>query len=107
MPFYLKQNDTVPSIQTTLLDGDGLPQAITGFSSLKFFMRNAGGTVIVNADATAVDAAVGLVQYDWDAADTGTAGSFQAEFQVTYADGGVETFPNKGYIEVVITDDIA
>ena len=46
------------------------------------------------------------MQYIWDAADTATVGSYQAEFEVTFAGGAVETFPNNGYIRVEITDDI-
>lgn len=39
-------------------------------------------------------------------ADTDTAGRFEAEFEVTYADGAVETFPNDGFIVVQIGPDI-
>jgi len=47
-----------------------------------------------------------LVRYNWIAADTDTIGSYQAEFEVTYADASIETFPNDGYIRVEIIDDI-
>lgn len=49
----------------------------------------------------------GIVRYDWSADDTNAIGSYQAEFEVTYADASVETFPNRGYIRVEIIDDIA
>jgi len=49
----------------------------------------------------------GLVRYNWQAADTATVGSYQVEFEVTYADATVETFPNDGYIRVEIIADIA
>lgn len=107
MAFNLKQNDTSPSIQTTLLDGNGLAVDITGNLGVTFHMRNSEGTVIIDTAATVVTADFGIVRYDWDAADTATAGTFQAEFEVTYSDGKVETFPNASYIEVIITDDIA
>jgi len=103
----IKQNDTSPSIQTQFLDGDGLPVDITGNLGVSFHMRDAAGTVKIDTAATVVTAASGIVRYDWLAADTDTAGTFQAEFEVTYSDGKVETFPNASYIEVVITDDIA
>jgi hypothetical protein len=70
-------------------------------------MRDAAGPVKIDTAATVVTAASGIVRYDWLAADTDTAGTFQAEFEVTYSDGKIETFPNASYIEVVITDDIA
>jgi len=107
MAFNLKQNDTSPSLQTTLLDGDGLPVSISGNNGVRFHMRAAGGTVKIDTDAIVVDAAAGIVRYDWTATDTDTAGTFQAEFEVTYTDDKIETFPNLGYIEIVITDDIA
>lgn len=107
MAFNLKQNDTSPSLQTTLLDGDGLPVNIVDNSAVRFHMRAAGGTVKIDTDAVVVNAVSGIVRYDWTATDTDTAGTFQAEFEVTYSDGKIETFPNLGYIEIVITDDIA
>lgn len=33
------------------------------------------------------------------AARNAAAGAFEAEFEVTYADGGVQTFPNVGFIQ--------
>jgi hypothetical protein len=107
MAFNLKQNDTSPSIQTTLLDGNGFPVDISGNLGVTFHMRNSEGTVIIDTAATVVTPGFGIVRYDWDAADTATSGTFQAEFEVTYSDGKVETFPNASYIEVIITDDIA
>jgi hypothetical protein len=46
------------------------------------------------------------VQYDWSAADTATIGTYNAEFEVTYGDSSIETFPNNGFISVVVTDDL-
>jgi hypothetical protein len=70
-------------------------------------MRGIGATsVTVDATAQIVNEATGIVQYNWVADDTDTVGSFQAEFEVTYSDGTIETFPNNGYIRVEITDDI-
>jgi hypothetical protein len=38
--------------------------------------------------------------------DTAEVGSYLAEFEVTYTDSTVETFPNDKYIRVEIIDDI-
>lgn len=107
MAFNLKQNDTSPALQTTLLDGDGLPVSINGNNGVRFHMRAPAGAVKIDADAIVVDASAGIVRYNWLPEDTDTAGTFQAEFEVTYTDNSVETFPNLGYIDIVITDDIA
>lgn len=107
MTFYIKQNDTSPSIRATLKDGDGNVVNLTD-ASVRFHMRTIGGTTTkVDADASIVSPNTsGIVQYDWAASDTDTVGSYQAEFEVTYGDLSVETFPNNGYIRVEITDDI-
>ena len=107
MTFYVKQNDTSPSMLATLQDANGNAVGVVG-ASVRFHMRAIGSTnATVDAAAVIVDAANGIVRYDWDAADTATVGSYQAEFEVTYADASVETFPNDGFIRVKITDDVA
>lgn len=106
MTFYVKQNDTSPAMLATLQDADGNAVNVTG-ATVRFHMRAVGSTtVVVDEAATIVTAADGIVRYDWQAADTDTIGSYQAEFEVTYADSSVETFPNDGYIRVEIIDDI-
>jgi len=106
MTFYIKQNDTSPSMLATLQDADAVAVDITA-ASIRFHMRPIGSSqVTVDAQATIVDALAGEVRYDWQAEDTAKVGSYQAEFEVTYADASIETFPNDGYIRVQITDDI-
>lgn len=107
MTFYIKQNDTGPSMLVTLQDANDNGVDITG-ASVRFHLRPiSSSTVKVDQAATIVTAADGLVRYDWQAADTDTIGSYQAEFEVTYADASIETFPNDGYIRVEIISDIA
>jgi phage baseplate assembly protein gpV len=104
--FFVKQNDTQPRMLATLKDGDGTVIDLTS-ATARFHMRTPSGTVVVDAAATVVNAAAGIVRYDWQAADTASVGTYQAEFEITYPDNTVETFPNAGYIRVQITDDIA
>jgi hypothetical protein len=90
----------------TLQDANGTAVNLTG-ASVSFHMRAVGSTQTkVDSAATIVTAASGLVRYNWTAQNTNTVGSYQAEFQVTHADGSIETFPNDGYIPVQIIDDI-
>ena len=106
MTFSMKQNDTSPAMLATLQDASGAAVDITG-ASVRFHMRQIGSTQVkVDAAATIVSALDGTVRYNWIAADTADIGSYQAEFEVTYADASIETFPNDGYIRVEITDDI-
>lgn len=106
MTFFIKQNDTQPRMLATLKDGDGDVIDLTD-ASVRFHMRSSAGTVVTDAAAVIVTAASGLVRYDWSASDTQAVGTYQAEFEVTYADATIETFPNSGYIRVQIGDDIA
>jgi len=106
MTFYIKQNDTVPSIRAELQNGSGDPIDLLD-ASARFHMRNIGGnTAVVDAEAVIINEPSGVVQYNWVAADTAAIGSYQAEFEITYPDGTIETFPNNGYIRVEIIDDI-
>tara|TARA_R100000654_G_scaffold1381_2_gene5046 strand:+ start:20054 stop:20377 length:324 start_codon:yes stop_codon:yes gene_type:complete len=107
MAFNIKQNDTSPQIAATLKDGSGNARDITG-ASVRFHMRRIGAaSASVTSDATILVASAGTVKYAWQTGDTSTAGSFQAEFQVTFADGGIETFPNDGSIAIDITPELA
>ncbi len=107
MTFYVKQNDTSPSMLATLQDANDTAVNITG-ASVRFHLRPIGSRQVkVAASAAIVTAKDGIVRYDWQAFDTDTIGSYQAEFEVTYADATIETFPNDGYIRVEIISDIA
>lgn len=105
--FYIKQNDTGPSIRAALKNVDGVAVSLAG-ATVRFHMRKLGSaTAKVSAAATIISATDGTVEYDWIAADTNTVGTYQAEFQVTYSDLSVETFPNATYLKVKVIDDIA
>jgi hypothetical protein len=110
--FTLKRNDTSPAIEFQLQDDDGNAIDISGFNEVEFFFRQRrDSTTKVDDDTggnvSVPDAANGIVKYEWMATDTETAGIFEAEFEVEYSDGAVETFPNTGYIKVQIVKDIA
>lgn len=62
---------------------------------------------IINRAATITDAANGKVSYLFAAGETSTVGTFVGEFKVTYSDGSVETFPNSGFIDIKIENDLA
>jgi hypothetical protein len=102
--FYIKRNDTASAFQVTLLDANGDAVDLTG-ATVKFIMSK-GATAKVSSPAVVVSAAAGEVRYDWAAGDTDEGGFFRAEWEVTDAANRVQTFPNPGYDEVVITQDL-
>ena len=102
---YMKQNDTMPR-RVYALKHNGTAVDLTG-ATVKFIMRAQGSSSTkVNASATVSDQTNGLVYYAWSSSDTDTTGEYEAEFQVTYSDSTVETFPNSGNIRIKIVDDI-
>ena len=98
--FYIKQNDTAPAITATLYE-NSVAVDLTG-ATVKFHMGS-----IVDAAATVVSASEGKVKYQWQATDTATVGEYNAEFEVTFSDGTIETFPNDGFLRIIITSEVA
>ena len=106
--FYIKQNDTRPAIAANLTDANAAAVNLTG-ATVRFSMRvEPAGTVKVSAAAATIDdAEAGQVSYNWTASDTNTADDYEAEFQVTFVGGAVQTFPGRNWIAVHVIDDVA
>ena len=103
--FITKQNDTKP-LEAILEDENGAVNLDS--STIVFNMWDENKTLKVNrASVTIVSATQGRVKYSFDPADTDTAGTYQGEFEVTFSDSTVTTFPNDSYIPIRIVDDIA
>ena len=95
--FYIKRGDTAPALRFALL-----PETVdlTG-ANVVFVMDGLG-----RLPAQIITASPPVVEYDWQPGDTDQAGLRRAEFEVTYSDGAVETFPNGGYLLVQISEDL-
>lgn len=118
-PILVKQGDTRPVIRWQPKQGSP-PAAIpmTGATAV-FNMRQvtvnpqgvtSPGAVVVNRGvATVADAANGILQFTPpDATWSATSSLHQAEFEVTFSDGGKMTFPpGSQYIYILVGDDIA
>ena len=105
--FFIKQNDTAPSLDAILHDDRGRSVNLTG-ATLVFHLRDtADDSVKVSAGiVTVLSATRGEVRYNWSAANTDTAGSYEGEFQVTLSSGGIQTYPNNGYINIIMLEDV-
>ncbi len=108
--FYLKKGDTLPRLRATLRDADGEVVDLDA-CVVKLRMRSRpGGAVKVFAAATVIDAANGVVEYTWLAADVDTAGEYLAEWQLTFSNtvpSGVQTVPNADEISISIRETLA
>jgi len=69
-------------------------------------VKPAGTVKVDEQECTIVTAGIGRVRYEWTATNTNTADEYEGEFQVTYANGKIQTFPNDGHLPIVVTDDI-
>ena len=106
--FKIRQNDRKEPLARTLQDSLGAAVDLTG-ATVKFLMRKkreATAPLKVNVAAVVVAAASGQVRYDWAAGDTDTVGTYKAEFEVTFADGRKQSFPNSGYLLVLVTQEL-
>lgn len=102
----IRQGDTTPAFVQTLLDASGNPLDLTG-SSVVFVMRAiTAAAPTVEAAATINDPINGVVEYDWSTADTAVSGIYAAEFHVTDASGGTYTYPNNGYLEISVEQNL-
>lgn len=106
MSFYIKRNDTAPSLEAQLIDADGNPINLD-MCGVRFIMQDGFGRVNINRPATIIDAAQGRVQVDWQEGDTSVAGVMRCEFEIVFTDGSVMTVPNDGYFMIQIVEELA
>jgi hypothetical protein len=103
LKFTIKRGDTSPALRFALLpDRVSLAGAV-----VRFQMRARGGATVIDQPAEILSLfEPAIVAHIWAPGETETPGRFEAEFRVTYLDGTVETFPNLGFIEVFVTEDV-
>jgi len=105
----LKKGDRKPEVEVQLLQADGnggtTPVDLSG-ANVKFYAVNpTTGELLINGeDAIIEDAANGEVSYQWTSGDTDESGVWKGEFVAIFSDGDL-TFPNTGFIDVIINED--
>lgn len=112
--FSIKVGDTASAVYATLEDAAGDPVDIQG-ATVRFKMGPLnGGTLVVAANATNAqngagtsDGSVGDVVYTWaGTSQLATADWYRAEWEVTYSNGTVQSFPNDGFMLVAVREDL-
>lgn len=103
LKFVIKRGDTSPALRFALL-----PDSVSlAGATVRFQMRPRGGATLIDRPAEILAAfEPAVVAHFWQPGETDTPGRFEAEFRVTYMDGTIETFPNLGFIEVFVTEDV-
>lgn len=101
----LKQG-AVRSIESLLVDGNGVPLDLSGSPPIFFQMWSvADGTLKIDELAEIVDVDTAHVRYNPTVVDTDTAGDYLAHWRVIYAEGPV-IVPEKYYLLVRIWGDL-
>ena len=108
--FFLKAGDTASTISATLQDDNGDAVDLQN-ADVEFHMVPISGsgspaltdTASNDQNGTGGDGSKGQVSYSWQAGDSDVSGWYIGEWQVTYADTSVQTFPNAGSILIQIS----
>ncbi len=112
--FTIKRGDTASRIQATLENSGGTAVSVQNASILMKMAPISGGTLTVAGaaiidqvgDGSGTAGAMGQVHYNWGTTDTATAGLYCGEWEVTFASGAVQTFPNGDPFLINVPDDL-
>lgn len=101
--------DTETDIRDQLL-ADGSPVDISEFHAVAIHIETPTGDVIVadtNSGVTVNNSPEGMVRYSFSEGDLSDRGRYRYEWEVTFADGGVLTFPADGMAKIWVRDELS
>lgn len=103
---YVKAGDTRPRIKARLS-----ADATDVFSSVLFHMAKKDGTLVIEDGVASIEEqpsaeSGGIVSYQWVSGDTDDPGEYNAEFEVHFNDGRIESYPNSEYLTVHIIEGL-
>ena len=109
--FTLKRHDTASIIQATLTNAGGTAVSVAASTVLFKMAPLGGGALSVAGTATIEESgstSVGVVNYAWTAADASAVdtGWYSAEWEVTFANGTVQSYPNSDPMLIAVTSDL-
>lgn len=105
--FYFKLGDTEPALEATLWAGtSATPSNLAGASGVKLVITRSPGIAGDEYDAEIVSAVAGTVKYEWVGDEFEEPGTYYGEWQVTYTDESVETFPNDSEFLIKVRSDL-
>ena len=103
--FTIKQGDTLPWLEVTVVPPPGKSPAIPMGSTVAFKMRQKFNpkTTTVTAAGVIDDFDLGKMHYEFNGTtDNSQPGPYEGEFIITKAGGGQLTVPNNGSIEILV-----
>lgn len=107
-----KQHDTRPIRTLALVEqnpgaavGVTRPVDLTNATTAKLLAKNTGNGDTFSSILVFTSRVTGVLTWTPVAGDTDTSGTYQAEVEITWNDGGIETYPNDGYFIISIIPD--
>jgi hypothetical protein len=109
--FFIKRNDTLPSLEVCIIDrsclGSVIPFDLSAATACTFTMVSKCGDIkIMGAQAQIVSYSGGTVAYNWQDGDTSEDGIYYGEFQLQFATGQKMSIPQIGNITIEIGKDL-
>jgi hypothetical protein len=102
----LKRFDTWPPLTVTLSDASGAINLTTA-SAVHMEMQNvAKSTTMASLGCPIASALGGVVTHTWVSSETAMVDTWSAEWEILWANGGVQTVPNDGVKSIAIVADI-
>lgn len=98
---YLVEGDNAKDVATELSNATGV-QDLSGATVVLNLKERKDGVVVYTTPCDVTDAAAGIVTIAGSARTTWVAGTYYAEFVVTYGDSSHDTFPTVAPAAVVI-----
>jgi hypothetical protein len=103
--YRTKQHDTGKPVRGTLSDENGVVN-LANATQIRLLIRPYDAELVVYTAAVDGTPADGNVIYEWVEGETDTAYWFEYEWEVTWNDGTVDTFPDDGYLTGEIQADL-
>ena len=109
--FFIKSNDTLPSLEIVVIDraclGNRIPFNLSGVTACTFTMVNDCGDIKISSQAAQiVSYSGGTIAYNWNPEDTNESGIYYGEFQLFFSSGDRMSIPQVGNISVEIGKDV-
>lgn len=103
--FKIPKGDRLPALTMTLKDPAGAAVDLSSAAGLRFLAYRRG-ELVIDGTPTTVDAAAGLIKYEWGSGETDVEGSYRFEVEVEWSAGIKQTFPTVGPLDFIVRGDL-